>query len=88
MSDLPHIDPRGEIPDFDPQIILGHCWNVWAIVTEDKDEYAVADTLRAYVKEHLQADNELYIAVGDELAKRKILSRAQLKNWLNLYEFL
>lgn len=78
-----HIDPRGDAyADLD--VADKHCDALAAIFDQDKDEYAIANDLREYVGEHLRPDHDLYIAVNDRLAERKIITKLNFKKYLSL----
>lgn len=81
---LPKIDPRGDISAVDWEKRDKCVGNITDILAMDSDEFAIADKLREYVKAHLNSDPELYIAVNDELAKRGVISKANLKKYLSL----
>lgn len=78
-----HIDPRGD-SFADPDLVDQHCDYIAAIFEQDKDEYAIADDLRAYVAQHLRPNLELYITVNDRLAERNIISKRNFKAYLSL----
>jgi ERF superfamily len=50
-------------------------------LNQDKDEYGIADDMREINMELSQFD-ALYVTVFDELAKRKILTKANYRKWL------
>lgn len=82
---LPKIDPRGDISNVDWEMRDKCVRDITDLMAEyGSDEYAIADKLREYVKAHLYADTELYIAVNDELAKRGVISKANMKKLLSL----
>jgi len=78
------IDPRGDLSGVDPIRCTEHVRAVEAILNADRDEFEIADALRAYVADHLRSDVDMWIAVNDQLAAEKVVSKAQLKNWLSL----
>jgi len=78
-----YVDPRGD-SCADPILTDRHCDALAAIFDQDKEEYDIAADLRAYVAEHLQPDLDLYIAVNDRLAERKIISKLNFKKYLSL----
>jgi len=85
VKPLPKIDPRGDLSNVDWEKRDKCVSDIADIISEyGSDEYLVADKLREYIKAHLSTDSELYIAVNDELAKRGILSKANLKKYLSL----
>jgi hypothetical protein len=84
LPEVSRIDPRGDLSGVDPIRCTEHVRAIEAILNADTDEYEIADSLRAYVAEHLRADLDMYIAVNDQLAAEKVVSKAQLKNWLSL----
>lgn len=78
-----HIDPRGD-SFADPDVVDQHCDALAAIFNADKDEFGIAADLRAYVAQHLRPDLDLYIAVNDRLAERRIINKANFKAYLSL----
>ena len=84
VLELPKIDPRGDISGVDPLAVDLHVAAIGEILQADKDEYQIADLLRAYVREHLYPDPPLYFVVNDTLASRKVITKSQLKNYLSL----
>lgn len=52
-------------------------------LNQDKDEYGIADDMREINTELSQFD-ALYVTVFDELAKRKILTKANYRRWLSI----
>lgn len=83
-ADLPKIDPRGDLSGVDLAKCAEHVVAVKGILDADQDEYQIADALRDYVNEHLRPDADMYIAVNDQLAADKIISKAQFKNYISL----
>lgn len=82
---LPKIDPRGDLTQVDWEMRDKCVSDITDLMAEyGSDEYAIGDKLREYVKAHLQADTDLYIAVNDELAKKGVLSKANMKKLLSL----
>lgn len=79
-----HIDPRGKLSGVDPIRCTEHIRTIEQILNADQDEFEIADRLRAYVAEYLRADLDMWIAVNDQLAAEKVVSKLQLKNWLSL----
>jgi hypothetical protein len=79
-----NIDPRGDLSGVNPDSVTGHCAVIEYILTRDKDEFQIADELRAYVKQYFYSNHELYIAVNDKLAADKVISKANWKNYLSL----
>lgn len=77
-------DPRGDLSGVDPAAVLCHVKAITDILNADADEYAIADMLRTYVADHLQSDQETYIATADKLADDKIITKAQLRKYLQL----
>ena len=83
LGQIKGIDPRGDsFADLD--LTDQHCTALAAIFDQDKDEYDIAVDLRAYVAEHLQPDLDLYIAVNDRHAARKIISKLNFKKYMSL----
>jgi len=77
-------DPRGDLSQVDTKLRDRHVSAIADILGLDKEETEIAQILRDHVAEHLQSNNELYIAVADELAAQKIASKAQFKAWLRV----
>lgn len=78
-------DPRGDLSDVDSDLVNRHVSTVVDLLNQDKDEFDIADDLRAFVDEHLMKFHEVYISVLDKLKKQKIISRANWDKQLNLY---
>jgi phage recombination protein Bet len=76
-------DPRGDVSSVDFELRDKHVSAITDILAQDKDEYGIADDLRAYEQEHLARFNELYITVQDRLAKDKIISKANWRKYLD-----
>lgn len=77
-------DPRGDLSAVDTSMRDQHVNAVADILSQDKDEYAIAEDLRTYVAEFLQGYNELYIAVADELAAKGIIKKQALRDYLRI----
>lgn len=77
-------DPRGDLSNVDTTMRDRHVSAIADILGSDADEYAIAEMLRAYVADHLQQFQEMYISVADELASRKIIAKAKLKDYLKI----
>lgn len=84
LPEVSRIDPRGDLSGVDPIRCTEHVRAIETILNADLEMYDIADGLRAYVAEHLRADLDMYIAVNDQLAAEKVVSKSQLKNWLSL----
>lgn len=78
------LDPRGDVSNIDMALVDKHVSSIADLLAQDKDEYAIADDLRAYAQENLERFNELYIRVADELKSRDIISKGDWKKYLNL----
>jgi len=78
------IDPRGDLSGVNPIRCTEHVREIEKILNADRDEFEIADELRAYVADHLRPDIDMWIAVNDQLATEKVVSKSQLKNWLSL----
>lgn len=76
-------DPRGDLSGVDFELRDQRVKEIADLLAQDKDEYAIADDLRAYEQEHLARFNELYIAVQDKLATDKIISKANWRKYLS-----
>jgi hypothetical protein len=83
-ADLPKIDPRGDLSGVDLARCAEHVVAVKGILDADQDEYQIADALREYVNTHLRPDAEMYIAVNDQLAAQKVITKAQFRNYISL----
>lgn len=78
------IDPRGDtsmVSDLDE---MQHVASITDLLAADKDEFAIAETLRAYEAEFLTPFPERYIRVQDALAKQGIISKANWKKYLKV----
>lgn len=78
-------DPRGDLTGVDFELRDQRVKEIADLLAQDKDEYAIADDLRAYEQEHLARFNELYIAVQDKLAADKIISKANWRKYLQTW---
>jgi phage recombination protein Bet len=79
-----NLDPRGDtsmVSDLDE---MQHVASITDLLAADKDEFAIAETLRAYETEFLQPFPERYIRVQDALAKQNIISKANWKKYLKI----
>lgn len=77
-------DPRGDLSGVENPIRDKHVSAIADILAADVEENDKAQMLRDHVAEFLQGNNELYIAVADELAKQGIASKAAFKAWLKV----
>jgi phage recombination protein Bet len=75
--------PRPDMSGVD--VTLRDRWvgTITDILAQDKDEYAIADDLRE-VNDELMKLDALAIAVFDELAMRKIVTKAHYRKWLTV----
>lgn len=78
------IDPRGDLSQVDWELRDRHVSAIADILASDKEEGEVAQLLRDYFADYLDQFQDLCIAVNDELAIRKIASKAAMKKWLTL----
>jgi hypothetical protein len=76
-------DPRGDVSGVNFELRDKHVSAIADILAQDKDEFGIADDLRAYEAEHLARFQELYITVSDKLAKDKIISKANWRKYLD-----
>jgi phage recombination protein Bet len=76
-------DPRGDVSGADFELRDKHVSAIADLLAQDKDEYAIAEDLRAYEAEYLARFPELYICVSDKLAKDKIISKANWRKYLD-----
>lgn len=77
-------DPRGDVSAVDFELRDKHVSAIADILAQDKDEYGIAEDLRAYEFEYLARNNELYIVVQDKLAKDQIISKANWRKYLTV----
>lgn len=77
-------DPRGDLSSVENPLRDKHVSAITDILNADIEENAKAEMLRTYVADFLHGFNELYIAVADELAAQKIVTKAQFKAWLKV----
>ena len=82
--DTPTIDPRGDLSGVNPLEVDMHIACIQEILAEDVDDIEMAANLRRYVGTFLNPQPELWIAVNDELPKRGILTKKQIKDFLSL----
>lgn len=78
------VDPRGDtsmVSDLDE---MQHVAAIKDLLSQDKDEYGIAEDLRAYEIQHLTPFNERYIRVADALADQKVISKANWKKFLKI----
>lgn len=78
------LDPRGDtsmVSDLDE---MEHVAAIKELLAADKDEFQIAETLRAYEAEFLTPFAERYIRVADALAKDGIISKANWKKYLKV----
>lgn len=78
------IDPRGDLSNVDFELRDKHIKEIQDILEADKDETEIAQMLRDYEQDALAGFPELAIAVSEELAKRKIISKANYKAYLKM----
>jgi hypothetical protein len=78
------IDPRGDLSGVDTGRCTEHVRAIEAILNAQQDRFEIAGRLRAYVALWLRADIDMWIAVNDQLAVEKVVSKSKLKDWLSL----
>lgn len=80
----PTNDPRGDgHKSVDPAVVAKMVNRVADVLNQDKEEVDIAKDVLALHNE-LNADQDLYIAVGDKLAADKIISRKGWLDYLNM----
>lgn len=84
QESTPGIDPRGDLSSVDLSERDAHVLSIIEILSQDKDDYEIAEDLRAHVKIYLNPEPELFISVADELSRMKVLSKAQFRAYLSL----
>jgi phage recombination protein Bet len=84
VVDSKRIDPRGDLTGITDEMVAPHVKSIADLLAQDKDEFGIAEDLRAYEAEKLARFNELYIAVQDRLAKDGVISRANWKKYLKV----
>jgi phage recombination protein Bet len=77
-------NPRGDTSGVDFELRDKHVSAIADILNADKEEAEIAQMLRDYDLEAFAGFPELAITVSDELAKRKICSKSQYKEWLKI----
>jgi phage recombination protein Bet len=78
------IDPRGDLSGVDFEQRDKHVKEIQDILDADKEEHEIAQMLRDYELDALAGKQEMAIAVFDELAKRKIISKAKYREYLKI----
>lgn len=78
------VDPRGDTSMVSDLQEMEHVEAIKELLAQDKDEFAIADDLRAYEAEHLNQFPELYIRVLDSLAREKVISKGNFKKYLKV----
>lgn len=78
------IDPRGDTSMVPDELRDERVKEIADLLAQNKDEFGIADDLRAFEAEHLWGFNELYIRVQDKLAKDGIISKANWKKYLKV----
>lgn len=78
------VDPRGDLSGVDWEMRDKHVKAIADILNMDAEEATIAQTLRDYEAEFLNAFQELYITVLDKLAADKIISKANFKKYLKV----
>jgi len=84
MVSATKVDPRGDtsmVSDLDE---MQHVAAIKDLLAQDKDEYSIADDLRAYEAEFLSPFPELYIRVLDALAREKVISKTNWRKYLKI----
>ncbi len=77
-------DPRGDLSNVDWELRDKHVSTIADILASDKEEAEIAQMLREYESEALSPFPDLYIAVQDELALRKIIAKKAFKDYLKI----
>jgi phage recombination protein Bet len=78
------VDPRGDFTGVNYELRDRHVNAIIDLMNQDKNEAEISADLNAYVDEHLNRFQELYITVLDKLAADKIVSKANWKKYLAL----
>lgn len=81
---LLQLDPRGDTSNVSDLEEMEHVASVTDILNQDKDEFAIADDLRAYEAEHLNPFPERYTRVLDALAKGGVIKKGKFKDYLKI----
>jgi hypothetical protein len=80
---LPKLSPRDGLPAADPHEVAQWVQSVKDILDSDVDEYEHAANIRT-IHEQLKGRADIYVAIADELAKQKICSKAEWRNYIKL----
>lgn len=78
------VDPRGDTSMVSDVDEMKHVANITDLLNQDKDEYGIAEDLRAYHSEFLNPFPELYSRVLDTLAKQKVIAKGKFKDYLKI----
>lgn len=78
------IDPRGDVSHIPADEVAKHVSAITDILNSDKEEKDIAALLREYVSEYLNPFPEVWMRVNDDLAKLKIISKANFRKYLSL----
>jgi hypothetical protein len=77
------LDPRGDLSGVDQAKLHGCVADITDMLSEyGSDEVVCAEKLRHYIAIHLQPNQELYIAVADELSGQGVISKSNLRKLL------
>jgi phage recombination protein Bet len=78
------VDPRGDTSMVSDVEEMKHVAEITDLLNQDKDEYGIAEDLRAYHAEFLNPFPELYSRVLDALAKQKVIAKGKFKEYLKV----
>lgn len=78
------VDPRGDTSMVSDVQEMEHVAAITDLLNQDKDEFGIAEDLRAYEAEHLNTFPELYIRVQDALAKGGVITKANWRKYLKV----
>lgn len=76
-------DPRPDTSQVDFELRDRWIGQITDVLAQDKDEFGIAADMRA-IDAELSKFDALYCTVFDELAKRKIISKAKYREWLKV----
>ena len=84
MNSSPDYGPRPDCSGVDPVDVALAVSELTELLTQDLNEFDIAEQLRGYCRLHLRPRPELWICVHDELARQGIISKTQFRTYLQL----
>lgn len=74
----------GDISNIPTELINKHVGNIADLLSQDKDEYAIADDLREYVAVEFKGIGEVYGLVSDKLKTEGIITKTKWREYIAL----